>query len=322
MKVYGRFVMMVGMILIGFSVSAQSVEAVGQKYNEAIEFYKAKDYARAIPALEQAVEMGNKAGDEAVDMTANAETALVKAYKNYGITLYKKKKYDDAVATLEKGAAFATKTGDAKSAKKFKSIIPQIYAGHGNSLTKSKKYDEALVQFDNALAKNPNCIRAFMGKENVYKDKGEYTKMMEYADKAIAVGASNSKQVKRADKAKKIAYLGLYKAGGEELGNGSSSKALNYFNDALKYGAGDANLYLNMAMAYNSSKNFSKGIEAAKKSLSLKGDGDKNGIYFILAQAFEGNGDAASACTNYKKVTAGPNVDAAKYQVEQVLKCK
>jgi len=322
MKLYGKVVMMLGMIFLGFSVSAQSVEAVGQKYNEAIEYYKAKDYAKAIPALEQTVEMGKKAGDAAADMTSSAEAALIKAYKNWGVTLYKKKKYDESVKTLEAGTVAAKKAGDAKSVKKFQAIIPQIYAGHGNDLAKNKKYDEALAQYDMALAKNPKCIRSFLGKENVYKDKGDYAKMKEFADKAIAIGASNSKQAKRASKAKKIAYLGLYKAGGEELRKGNSSKAIDYFNNALKYSAGDADLYLNLAQAYNAAKNFSKGIEAANKSLTLKGDGNKNAIYFVLAQAYQGNGDNANACANYKKVTAGPNVDAAKYQVEQVLKCK
>jgi tetratricopeptide (TPR) repeat protein len=322
MKLFGKLMMIVAMVVFGVSVYAQSVEAVGQKYNDAVELYKAKNYAQAIPALEQTVEMGTKAGDAAADMTSSAQSALMKAYKNYGITLYKKKKYDEAVKVLKDGVATAKKYGDEKSAKKFQSIIPQIYAGHGNSLTKSKKYDEALKQFDNALAENPKCIRAFVGKENVYKDKGDFTKMKEFADKAIEAGAGSSKQAKRVQQAKKIAYLGLYKAGGEELGKGNSSKALALFNDALKYGSGDANLYLNMALGYNALKNFNKGIEAAKKALSLKGDGDKNAIYFVLAQAYEGAGDNANACTTYKKVTAGPNVDAAKYQITQVLKCK
>ena len=322
MKLYGKLMMLVVMVALGVSVSAQSVEAVGQKYNDAIELYKAKNYAQAIPALEQTVEMGTKAGDAASDMTTSAQSALMKAYKYYGVTLYKKKQYDESVKVLKEGVATAKKYGDEKSAKKFQSIIPQIYAGHGNSLVKGKKYDEALKQFDNALTEKPDCIRAFMGKETVYKNKGDFAKMKEFADKAIEAGAGSSKQAKRVQQAKKIAYLGLYKAGGEELRKGNSAKALSLFSDALKYGNGDADLYLNMALGYNASKNFNKGIEAAKKSLSIKGDGYKNAIYFVLAQAYEGAGDNANACTNFKKVTAGPNIDAAKYEVTQVLKCK
>ncbi len=322
MKLYGKLLMIVALTAFAFSVSAQSVEAVGMKYNDAMELYKAKNYAQAIPALEKTIEMGNKAGANAADMTSTAKTALMKAYKYYGVTLYKKKKYDESVKVLKQGIAAANKYGDEKSAKKFQSIIPQIYAGHGNSLIKSKKYDEALKQFDNGLTENPKCIRAFMGKETVYKDQGDFTKMKEFADKAIEAGAGNSRQAKRVKQAKKIAYLGLYKAGGEELGKGNSAKAISYFNDALKYGNGDADLFLNMALGYNASKNYKKGIEAAKKSLTLKGDGDKNAIYFVLAQAYEGAGDSANACSYFKKVKAGPNVDAAKYEVTQVLKCK
>ncbi len=44
-------------------------------------------------------------------------------------------------------------------------------------------------------------------------------------------------------------------------------------------------------------------------------------MYFALGQAYEGKGDAGGACTAYKNVTSGPNVEAAKYQITTVLKC-
>ncbi len=88
----------------------------------------------------------------------------------------------------------------------------------------------------------------------------------------------------------------------------------------MKYQAGSADTYYYLAIAYNKTKAYSKAIEAANKALGMK-EGDKSDIYFELGQALQGKGDASGACGAYKKVSTGPNVDAAKYQVEQILKC-
>jgi tetratricopeptide (TPR) repeat protein len=322
MKMYKRLILSLAVLFITFTVSAQSLDAVGQKFNEGVELYKAKNYAEAIPVLKAAVEEGKKVGDPAASMTESAQSALINAYLKYGITLYKSKKFTKAVDILSEGKKAAEQFGDTKSAKKFGSVIPQVLYGYGNNLMKEKKYDDALAQFDKAIQLKPTCIKAFFGKEAVYKDKGDYDKMMEYANKAEVIGKSNAKLAPIAEKAKKMAYLALNKAGGEELSKGNSTKSIEYFKNALKYGEGDADLYLNMALAYNAAKNFTKGVEAATKALELKKEGDKNPIYFVLAQSYEGKGDNANACKYFKMVTAGPNVDAAKYQMEQVLKCK
>ncbi len=44
-------------------------------------------------------------------------------------------------------------------------------------------------------------------------------------------------------------------------------------------------------------------------------------MYFALGQACEGVGNNADACAAYKNVTSGPNIEVAKYQITQVLKC-
>ncbi len=317
-----RLFTLVAVLFLAIGVSAQTVDQVGQKYNQAIELVKAKKYGDAIPVLKEVVSMGEKVGDAASDMTEKAKSALVTSYLKQGVILYKKKKFENSLKVLEEGKGVAEKYGNTKMAKKFTAIIPQVLYGYGNYYLKQKKYDEALAQFDNALAKKPTCVKAFFGKEAVYKDKGDYAKMMEFADKAIQLKSKGSKQAAIASKAEKMAYLALYKAGGEELSKGNATKAVNYYKQALKYGKGDADFYLNLALAYNSAKQFNKGVEAAKKALELKKEGDKNPIYFVLAQAYQGAGDNANACKYYKMVKQGPNVDAAKYQVEQVLKCK
>jgi len=322
MKMQKRIITLMAVLFLAVTVSAQSIEAVGEKYNTGIELVKSKNYAKAIPTLKEAISLGEKAGEPATSMVENAKSALISSYLKYGISLYKKKDFAQAITILEEGKKVAEQYSDSKMAKKFGSVIPQVLYGYGNSFLKQKKYDDALAQFDKALEKKPTCVKAFFGKEAVYKDKGDYAKMMENADKAVELGSTSSKAAAIAAKAKKMSYLALYKAGGEELSKGNAGKAVEFFNEALKYGKGDADLYLNMAIAYNSAKDFAKGVENASKALELKKEGDKNPIYFVLAQAYQGKGDTANACKYFKMVKQGPNVDAAKYQIEQVLKCK
>ena len=73
-------------------------------------------------------------------------------------------------------------------------------------------------------------------------------------------------------------------------------------------------------MKKNQEKAYSKAIEAANKALELN-EGDKSDIYFEIGQAQEGKGNTAGACSAYKKVTGGNNIETAKYQMTTVLKC-
>jgi hypothetical protein len=75
-----------------------------------------------------------------------------------------------------------------------------------------------------------------------------------------------------------------------------------------------------MAIAYNGESKWDDAITAANKALELE-TADKSDIHFELGKSYEGKGDGAAACQSYKSVTGGANVSAAKYQIEQVLKC-
>ncbi|MEJ2595413.1 MAG: hypothetical protein P8100_09875, partial [bacterium] len=97
-------------------------------------------------------------------------------------------------------------------------------------------------------------------------------------------------------------------------------EAAQHINDSFKYKAGDADAYYYLTVAYNKSKNFNKATEAANTALGMQ-QGDKSSIYFQLGQALEGQGNTSGACDAYKQVTSGPNVEAAKYQMTQVLGC-
>ena len=100
------------------------------------------------------------------------------------------------------------------------------------------------------------------------------------------------------------------------------------YNDAVsnllasqEYNNTDASSFYYLALAYNELSQYDEAIAAATKALELQPENTSD-IYFELGKSYEKKGDNATSCDYYKKVTAGNNVAAAKYQIEQVLKCQ
>jgi len=315
-----KSLILVGLLIFVSTVFAQSVDEVGAKYNEGNESYNAKDYAQAIDAYQAGLEMAKEVGMDADDLKASIEKQLGNAYYKNGITLYKAKDLDGSLAVLDKGYAFVKEIGNSKSEKKYVSVIAQVRSKKGDALRKEKKLDEAYAEYQLALDVKPSCVKAFYGQGMVYKTKGDMEKMMEKMDKVIENGEGNSKAAKTVAAAKTTAAKSLYNAALSALQENQADKAIKYLNDSFKYEEGNADAFYYLAVSYNKTKKWADALESAEKALTLK-EGDKSDIYFEQGQAFEGNGDATNACSAYKKVTAGANVESAKYKITQTLKC-
>jgi len=320
MNTLKRSIALVGFLLFSIIVTAQTVADAGNKYNEANSAFQNKQYANAITLYKDALSMAEAAGPEADQLKGNIEKQLVDAYYKNGIVYYKKKDFDSSIDNLKKGLDLAKKTNNQTMVTKLETLIPKIYSLKGNSFLKQKKYDDALATYQEALQFNPNCILSFYGQGLVYKDEGDMTKMTESLDKVIQLASENPKMAKYAGKAKKAASLGLLAEATKELQKEHADVAIKYFNESLKYEPADGETYFYMAIAYNKLKKYDDAITAANKALEMKQD-DKSDVYFQLGLAYEGKGDTANACSAFKKVTTGDNVEAAKYEMTQKLKC-
>ncbi len=321
MKVMKKSLLILGMVLFATGIFAQTLVEAGEKYNAANEKYKAKDYAGAVQLYQEALSMCKEIGGSAADLQTNVEKQLTNAYFRNGLTLYKKKKFDKSIEQLEKAKKIASETGNSSIEKKAVIYIARVYSTKGNVLVKQKKIDEAFAQYDKALAIKPNCINAYLGKALAYKEKDDMTQMMSSVDKVLELGASNPKAAKKVAKAKRLAFLTLKSRGASELQKEHPSKAIQFLSNAQKYGKSDADIYYYTALADLKLKKWDEAITSAKKALEFNSD-EKSDIYFTLAEAYAGKGDTANACKYYKLVKKGANVEAAKYQINQVLKCK
>ncbi len=321
MSILKKSLLVVGMLFFTIGVIGQSVEDAGAKYNEGNEFYKEKDYASAITSYEAAIGIANEVGVDAADLKSSIEKQLLNSYYGGAKAKYKKGKFDEAIELFQKTNVLAEELGDASKAKNSKSYVAKVRTSKGSSLLKAGKVDEAFAEYSTAIEILPNYYKAYYGLMLVYKSKGDMANMMANADKVLELGADNSKAQKTVKKTKSTASKALVNAGAKEIQSGSASKAIKFINDSFKYSAGNANAYYYLTLAYSSESNWDKAITSAEKAISMEPEKDKSDINFTLGQAYEGKGDSANACAAYKNVTTGPNVEAAKYQMTQVLKC-
>lgn len=299
---------------------AQDMNAAGEAFNEGNNAIKAKDYAGAVGYYESSLDECGMIGADAADLQANVEKQLTKAYYYNAQILYKKKKFDASIAEFNKAIEAAGVSNDTKTAGKAKNFIPKVYASQGMTLVKEKKYDESLVIFEKALGSKSACVNAYYGMGLAYKGKEDIDAAVESFDNAVKNGEGNPKAEKTVKKAKSAAQKTLEANAAKELQIEHTQKAIDYLNKATTYGAGSANTYYMLALAYNKKSKFDDAIKAATQALATEGV-DGNSVNFELGKAYEGKGDAANACASYKKVTGGPNVKAAEFQVKEVLKC-
>ncbi len=320
MNILKRSFLMISMVLATVIVMAQSVEDAGAKYNEGNEFYKEKSYSNAVASYEEALNIATEAGVAGEELKSSIEKQLMNAYYKNGLSQYKGRKYDAAIALLEKSYALSMQLGDDSMKTKTATYIAKVRSTKGSSLLKANKVDEAFAEYEMAIEIVPTCVNAYYGRGLVYKAKGDMANMVISMDKAIEYGADNPKAAKYVKKAKSTASKALVNAGAKEIQKEHGKKAAEYINLSFKYAPGTAMAYYYLALSYNKIQKWNDAISAANTAIGMETE-DKSDMYFALGKAYEGNGNAAGACTAYKSVTSGPNVEAAKYQMTQVLKC-
>lgn len=300
--------------------NGQDINEAGAKFNEGLELDKAKNYSGAIEAWEEAVSVCNDIGFDAEELKATIQKKLGYTYFKEGITQYRKKKFDVAIDALKNAKLIAAEINDTKTAKQASTYIPKIYSTKGLTLMAKKDYEGALSVFDEALGHNAKCVDAFYGKGMTYKSMGQLDLAAKAFDQVIAFGAGKKSATKKVASSTEAAQKMFEAKAASELQIEHNTEAITLLNNALKYSQSSPNTFYLLALANNKLKKWDATIDAAQKGLVLEGI-DISALNFELGKAFEGKGSTANACAAYKKVTGGPNVAAAKFQIKEVLKC-
>jgi tetratricopeptide (TPR) repeat protein len=308
------------MIMISLAICsfAQTFDEAGAAFNKGIQFNKDLNYAEAVKSYELTISICNQLGDTAVDLQLKAEQQLPGTYFNLAKSLFDAKNYTEAVPNFEKAAQYADKMGEAKTGDASRTYLAGIYTSMGNADYKNEILDKAIEKYNKALSYKPGYYKAYYGLGVVYKKQENLPLMKESFDKVISMAGDDAKTIGNAKDAATSAYQ---KAGAIALQASKYSVAVENLTASLQYNNTEPRTYYYLAIAYNGLSKWDDAIAAGTKAVELQTE-DKSDIYFELGNASEKKGDPTAACDYYKKVTAGNNVPAAKYQVETVLKCK
>lgn len=307
-------------VLTGFSfnLSAQTLDDAGAAFNAGIQFTKDLKYAEALASYEKTISICKQIGDEGMELQIKAEQQLPGTYFNVAKGLFDAKNYTEAIPNFEKAAQYADQMGETKTADASRTYLAGIYYAQGNADLKGDALDAALEKYNKALSYKDSYYKAYYGIGLVYKKKDNLPLMKENLDKAVSMAGDDAKTIGNAKDAANSAYQ---KAGALALQAGKYSAAVENLLASQEYNNTEPRTYFYLAVAYNGLSKWDDAITAATKALELQTE-DKSDIYFELAKAQENKGDKANACANYKLVTGGNNSAAAKYQIEQVLKCQ
>jgi len=311
-----RILLTTAMISFALFTFSQTMNEAGEAFNQGINFGKEKNYTAAIEAYNKTIEICDQIGEEGSELKGKAQKQIGTSYYNSGKDLYTAKKYSDAVKDFKLAAENAELAGDTKTVDAAMAYVAGITYAIGNSYLKKEEFDKALEKYNEVLTYDANYFKAYYGMGLVYKKQEDYDQMKAAFEKVIEMGPAEDKTVEKAISVGASTFLN---AGAVALQNAKYQDAVNDLTTSLEY-ADDANAYYYLAVAHNSLSNWNDAVVAANKSIEL-GVPNRADAFFILGQAYEGAGNSDEACNAYKNVTVGDNLEAAKYQIQNVLKC-
>lgn len=302
-------------LLVTLGVRAQTPQEVADKYNEAVELIKAKNFGDAIPIVEEVITMAQAAGMEGEEVTNSAQQLLPQILFQYGGSLIQANKPAEALPNFEKAVDTAEKYGNTNILVRAKEWVGRTYLAMGAAAFNAQNYTEAAEIFAKGYEVAPNNTDLATNLAVSYAEMNDYDKAYETFRAIIALEQHGDKYKDAVANARgKMAYYMMLNA--NDLAKSKASDAIEVLKEAVTVAPDNQQAYMLLIQIGNNSKNFDTVIEYADKAAELQQDPDmKSTAYFLLAAAYENKGNKAKAIENYRKVTSGPHAADAKSQI-------
>ena len=313
-------------LVFGFLATAFTLKS--QTKNDAIEVYNlgvqlvTEDVGEAIKTFNDCLEICNNIGFEGEEIKLQIVEKLPGLYYQNAMSLYKEKKMSEAFSAFEETLTMAEKYEDPATKDLTQNILSQFYNSRGNSFYRNEDYENALASYDKALELNPKFAKPYLYKSLIYKKTEDEENFVLSINTAIEIAQEINDSKTLADTKKTGRDYFLVK-GSKALEAKSYQEAVDLLSKSLIYDDKNTGIYFRMAVAYNYLSKWDEAIDAGNKALEFEEEdnGKTAKIYFELGNAYLGKGDNDSACNAYKNASYGAYEEAAKYQIEHVLKC-
>lgn len=316
-----RLFLVAAAIFAASGLSAQTVGDVNAKYNEAAALIQQKNFKDAIPALEQVVEMGLDAGDDASATVQSAQKLIPTCYFQYGLALCKESRFEEALPVLDEAVSYAELYQDAKIMANAKKLISQTYTALGADAFNNEQWDKAIEIFSKGYEANPTDTNLALYLAESYALSGDYENGLEIYHDIVSLEDRHSRYAEPAAQAReKIVYYQTLRAV-DAAKAGNEAEVYAVVEDILEVDPSNPEANLLRIQTATNNKEWGRIIEWGEESAKAQTDeAARSDIYFMLGAAYQNTEQKDAAISNYRKVTAGGNVAAAKTQIDVLSK--
>jgi tetratricopeptide (TPR) repeat protein len=321
---YKKYTAAIVVMLLTISASAQvTMKEVADAFNLGVQFASTNPEV-AIKSFEQAIKYADEVEDEeAKSLKANAMSQIPKLYFDWARSLVQKGDLTGGLAQLKNCIAASEKYNTPIYAQNARPTVAAIYLALGNTAMKEKKFEEAITNYDSAIEYDERNVKAFLGKVLVYNEREMEEEMVE-----AAMGGMNSNprpaDIKTVEDIRKVVTAFYFNSAQKSMQEKQYAETETNLQNAIRFGM-DNNpvVYYQLGLARMSMNKWEEAVEALVEAADLDegSAADKAKYYFNLGKSYESLGNNSKACESYKKALHGEFAEAAKYQIETVLKC-
>ncbi len=321
---YRKYTATIVVILLTLSASAQvTMKEVVDAFNLGVQFASTNPEV-AIKSFENAIKYADEVNDEeAKGLKANAMSQIPKVYFDWARSLVQKGDLQGGLAQLKNCIAASEKYNTPIYAQNARPTVAAIYLSLGNTAMKEKKYDDAISNYNGAIEYDDRNVKAYLGKVLVYNEREMEEEMVE-----AAMGGMNSNprpaDLGTVEDIRKVVTAFYFNSAQKSMQAKEFAETEINLQNAIKFGM-DNNpiVYYQLGLARISMSKWEDAIAALIEAVDLDEgtDADKAKYFFNLGKSYEALGNNSKACESYKKALHGEFAEAAKYQIETVLKC-
>ncbi|MBQ8335376.1 MAG: hypothetical protein IJY45_04280, partial [Tidjanibacter sp.] len=152
MKIKSLLIAVAALVVSVNAFAQDAANDVKKKYNEAVALVKAKNYAEALPLLEQAADEALTV--DVIEVFEGAQKLIPTCYFRVGLSLVNTDT-EAALANLNKADELGLLYNDAKTSRQAKAAISKVYKVMGANAFNNKQYAEAAEVFAKGYAVNP-----------------------------------------------------------------------------------------------------------------------------------------------------------------------
>ena len=311
-----KFVLAAACLLAVPTLSAQTVNDVNVKYNEAAALISEKNYEAAIPILEEVVDMGLDAGADASATVQQAQKLIPQCYFQYGLSLCRSNRFEDALPVLEKAVSFAELYQDSKVLANSRKLMSQTYTAMGGDAFNSGDWAKAIAIFSKGYEANPTDTDLALYLAESYSASGDYENGLKvYAD-IVALESRHSRYAEPAAKAReKIVYYQTIRAS-EAAQAGNSTDVYAIVEEILAVDPANPQAHMLRLQTAANNQEWARIIEWGSDAAEAQtDDAARSDAYFMLGAAYQNSDNKDAAIASYKKVSSGNNVAAANTQI-------